>query len=77
MGQSKRASWVEACANVAIGAGVSLVAQLVLFPLYGIHIPLSTDLWLLGWFTVVSLIRSYVLRRVFNKATMKAAHAPN
>jgi hypothetical protein len=36
------------------------------FPLFGIHIPLSADLAIGGIFVVVSLVRSYLLRRLFN-----------
>lgn len=66
-GQSKRGSMAEACLNVAIGYGVALVSQLVVFPLYGIHVPLSTNVAIGVWFTVISLARSYVLRRWFNR----------
>lgn len=69
-GQSKVHSAAEAVLNIVIGSGVALTAQLVIFPLYGIHVPLSTDLWITFWFTWISLARSYVLRRIFNKATI-------
>jgi hypothetical protein len=38
----------------------------VIFPWFGIHIPLSTNFKIGAWFTLISLVRSYVLRRVFN-----------
>ena len=67
MAQSKRHSWLEACANVAIGYSVAMATQLVVFPLFGIHIPLSADVAIGAIFTGVSLVRSYLLRRLFNK----------
>lgn len=70
-GQSRRASMLEAWSNVLIGAVVSLFAQLVIFPAYGVHITLATDLWILWWFTVVSVTRSYLVRRWFNSRTVK------
>lgn len=70
-GQSKRGSFAEACVNVAIGYGVALLSQIVVFPLYGIHVPLTTNLAIGGWFTVISIARSYVVRRVFNRITTR------
>ncbi len=53
--------------NVAIGYGVSVAAQLAIFPAFGISIPLHSNLAIGGCFTVVSLVRSYALRRFFNR----------
>lgn len=64
--QSRLGSFVEAGANIAVGFSVALVSQLVIFPHYGIHVPLSTNFWISAWFTLISLVRSYVLRRYFN-----------
>jgi hypothetical protein len=64
--QSRFISAIEACANTAVGYGVALASQLAIFPLFGIHIPFSSNLAIGAWFTVISLVRSYVLRRWFN-----------
>lgn len=66
MTQSKKGSLIEACANIAVGFVVALISQLIIFPFYGVHVPLSTDLMITGWFTIISLVRSYWLRRIFN-----------
>lgn len=66
-GQSKRSSLTEACLNTAIGYGVALLSQIVVFPLYGIHVPITTNLAIGAWFTVISIARSYALRRAFNR----------
>ena len=66
MSQSRFHSALESAANVAVGYGVAVASQLVIFPMFGIHIPLSDNLAIGAWFTVVSLVRSYVLRRWFN-----------
>lgn len=60
-------SVIESCANVAIGYGVALVSQVVVFPIYGIRVPIETNLAIGAWFTVISLARSYVVRRAFNR----------
>lgn len=67
MAQSRVRSFKEAIVNIAIGVSVALVSQIIIFPMYGIHIPLSTDLYLVMWFTGISLVRQYVIRRWFNK----------
>jgi hypothetical protein len=67
--QSKRHSLIESCANVAIGYGVALASQLAVFPMFGIHVPLSSNLGIGAWFTAISLVRSYVIRRWFTRKT--------
>lgn len=64
--QTRRQSMIEAVANVAIGYGVALASQAVIFPLYGLHVPLSQNAIIGLWFTGVSIVRSYGVRRLFN-----------
>lgn len=64
-GQSRRGSLLESVVNVAIGLLVALGAQIVIFPLLGIHISIATDLTISAAFTAVSLVRSFALRRLF------------
>jgi hypothetical protein len=71
MMQTKTQSMVEACANVLVGYLVALASQLLVFPLFGIHVPLSSNLAIGAWFTAISLVRSYVLRRWFNGLKFK------
>jgi hypothetical protein len=59
-------SLFESVVNVAIGYGVALAAQMAIFPLFDIHIPTSDHLLIGVLFTLVSLVRSYALRRLFN-----------
>ncbi len=65
-GQSRRMSFAESMVNVAVGFGVALAAQIAVFPLFGIHIPISSNVGIGAVFTVVSVVRSYALRRAFN-----------
>jgi len=67
--QLKRHSLLESIINVAVGYGVALVSQIVIFPIYGMEVPLSANIQIGVWFTVISIIRSYLLRRCFNKWT--------
>jgi hypothetical protein len=64
--QSRLQSLVEALVNVLLGYSIALGAQLIVFPLFGIHIPMSSNIAIGIIFTFVSLVRSYVLRRLFN-----------
>lgn len=66
MSQSRRMSFVESCVNVAVGYGVAVGAQIAIFPVFGIRVSLADNLLIGAFFTVVSIGRSYALRRVFN-----------
>ena len=72
MSQTRAHSALESLANVAIGYGVAVASQIVILPLFGAHLPLSDNLLIGAWFTVISLARSYVVRRVFNAAAVNA-----
>lgn len=65
-GQSRKHSAFESVLNVLIGYWVALMAQAFIFPLYGVHLAPVEHGQIAGLFTVVSLVRSYVLRRMFN-----------
>jgi hypothetical protein len=67
--QLKKHSLLESIINVAIGYVVALLSQIILFPVFDIHVSLRTNIWIGFWFTVVSIIRSYCLRRVFTHLT--------
>lgn len=71
MGQSKRASFAEAIANTSIGYGVSILAQIVIFPAFGLRASLPQNLAIGACFTLVSLVRGYVVRRLFNRGAAR------
>lgn len=73
MNQSRLESLAEASINTAIGFGVALASQLVVFPLVGITVPLQTNLHIGAWFTLISIVRGYVIRRWFNARIHKLA----
>jgi hypothetical protein len=65
--QSKLDSFIEAWLNVLIGFGVSVLANFVIFPLVGIGAS-TTQIITVGIFmTLVSVARSYFVRRFANK----------
>ena len=63
--QTKTGSMIEAIVNVVVGYGIAVTSQVLIFPLVGIHVALHTNMLIGLIFTVISLVRSYVLRRVF------------
>ena len=65
MRQSRLMSFVESMANVAIGYGVAVATQIVVYPVFGLHASLNDNLLLGGIFTLISIARSYLLRRLF------------
>lgn len=75
MNQTRIGSLIESLVNIVIGYWVALVSQLAIFPVFDIHVSLSTNLWIGAWFTVVSLVRSYVIRRWFNARIHSAAQS--
>jgi hypothetical protein len=71
MNQTKAESLLESIVNIFIGYFVALISQILIFPFFDINISLSTNLWIGAWFTVISLVRSYVIRRWFNAGLHK------
>lgn len=65
MSQTKLGSLVEVIVGTAIGMVISLIAQIPIFPLYGIEISMAEDIQIVILFTVVSIIRGYMVRRAF------------
>lgn len=74
-GQTHLGSIIEAWINVAVGFGINWLANMTLLPMFGFHIHASEAFHLGLIFTVISVIRSYALRRVFNKIR-SLHHAP-
>ncbi|UFM66054.1 hypothetical protein LOS78_08890 [Paracoccus sp. MA] len=65
MKQSRHMSLVESVANVIVGYSVAVTTQILIFPIFGLHTTLAQNLKMGAVFTVVSIARSYVLRRLF------------
>lgn len=68
MSQSIKGSVWEAMGNVAVGFGVNYGANLLILPLFGFAALTPGKNLVIGvLYTVISLVRSFVLRRVFNR----------
>ena len=67
MSQTKLESAIEVVVNVLIGYAVATASQIMIFPLFGIFLPLSDNLLIGAYFTAISIVRGYVVRRFFNR----------
>jgi len=73
MKQSRAMSLVESVANVIVGYGVAVATQILVFPIFGLQTTLAQNLKMGAIFTVVSIARSFALRRVFEAIRMRSA----
>jgi hypothetical protein len=78
MRQTRLGSLIEVSINIFIGYWINFVANLVILPMFGLNVSI-TDNFLIGFiYTFISVARSYVVRRWFEKkihqAAMRIAH---
>lgn len=71
MKQSRLMSLVESVANVVVGYGVAVVTQILIFPVFGLHTTLAENLKMGAVFTIVSIVRSYSIRRIFEAVGLR------
>ena len=75
MNQTRLGSLIEACINVLIGFVINMAANFVILPLIGFEISLAQNLFIGVLYTVISVARSYAVRRWFNARIRRAAQA--
>jgi hypothetical protein len=56
---------------VAIGYGIAVSSQIIVFPWFGVHIPLRDNLLIAVVFTFISIARSFLVRRLFETLRIK------
>lgn len=66
MTQSRKMSLVETCANTTLGFLTSYVTWEILSRVFDTGLSVKENLFITCVFTVVSLLRGYLVRRVFN-----------
>jgi len=71
MRQSKRMSLLESLINVAVGYGIAVTTQIMVFSVFGLEVSLVDNLVIGSVFTVVSIIRSFTLRRLFEEIRVR------
>ena len=65
--QTRKQSFTESLVNILIGYFTALFSQILVFPLFDIYISIYDNLLIGFYFTVISVVRSYLVRRYFNK----------
>lgn len=73
MNQTRLGSLIEVAINIAIGFAINWVANIWILPLYGFNITGGQAFSMGLIFTVISVIRSYCIRRWFNASLHRAA----
>ena len=68
--QSRRMSLVESLANVVVGYGIAVATQAAV-PLFGLQASLTENVAIGGIFTGVSILRSYLMRRLFERLSWR------
>lgn len=71
--QTRLGSFYEVCINILIGFAINYCANLVILPMFGFHISLTDNLLMGLLYTVISVIRGYVVRRWFEAKIHRAA----
>lgn len=65
--QSRWMSFVETLTNILVGYGIAVSTQILVFPIFGLQSTLTENLKIGAVFTAVSIVRSFALRRLFEK----------
>lgn len=73
MSQSRTGSLIESLVNIAIGYCINFLANFAIFPLFGWHLSLRDNLAMGAIYTVISIARSYCIRRWFNRYIQRIA----
>jgi hypothetical protein len=64
--QTRLMSLVETMTNILVGLVISFLSQIVIFKLYDVHLSTQQNVEITLYFTIISILRSYALRRFFN-----------
>ena len=65
--QTKKQSLIESLTNTFIGFAVSFASTFFIFPIMGMKTSVGSNFVITIYFTVISILRGYVIRRYFNK----------
>jgi hypothetical protein len=71
--QTKLSSLIEALVNIVIGFTINYFVNLMVFPLFNMHISALNNFYMGLIYTLISVVRSYALRRWFNAHLHDAA----
>jgi hypothetical protein len=66
MRQTRFGSFIEAWANIFVGFAINWSANMLILPAFGFPVSAAKAFGIGLIFTVISLVRQYILRRWFN-----------
>lgn len=69
--QTKLESLKESLTNIILGYITALISQILIFPLFDIYVSFSDNLLIGLYFTLISLLRSFLVRRYYNAKVKK------
>ena len=67
MRQTKKHSIIETLVNTFSGTFISYTATVFILPLWGYNVTYTDGIEISMLFTLLSLMRSYIVRRIFTK----------
>lgn len=70
-GQKKKHSIAEVLINTIVGYFVALITQIIVFPMFNIQVTYHQQFLISLIFTIVSIVRGYFIRRLFNLLYIK------
>jgi uncharacterized membrane protein (DUF485 family) len=75
MNQTRLGSLIEAVFNVLVGFSINWTANMLILPLFGFNVTGGQAFGIGVFFTVISVARSYCIRRWFNARLQAAAQS--
>lgn len=67
MTQTRKGSVAESITNIAIGIAIGFLSNIIVLPAFGYEVTFGDATAISLVFTVISFVRSYVIRRIYNK----------
>ena len=64
--QTRKFSWIESLVNTSVGFIISFLIQIAIYPALHIPVKFSQNIIITTVFTIVSILRGYLVRRMFN-----------
>jgi high-affinity Fe2+/Pb2+ permease len=69
--QNKKQSLIEAISGTTIGLVFSFIIQIIIYPALDIEVSIGQNLLITSIFFIASIVRGYLVRRLFNKIFKK------
>ena len=76
MSQSRKGSMFETITNILVGYWINFLGNALILPLFGFNVSISQNIKIGLFFTIISVVRSYGLRRFYNWLGTKGYFRP-